>query len=91
MPCPLNTIKLLTTLSRVDHVVFRALTHCGPLCWAKQLKILFPTSPKTLPPYFYLAQVNRGHVSVSIKPMSPALASGFFTTKLPKKRALDCK
>ena len=91
MPCLLNPIKLLTTPSRVDHVVFRALAHCGLLCWAKQLKILFSTSPMTLSPCYNLAQVNRGHVSVTIKPMSPALAGGFFTTEPPKKPALDCK
>ena len=42
------TLKLLSILSRVGHPVFRALVHCGPLCLAKQLKLLFTTSPKTL-------------------------------------------
>ena len=39
--CSLNTIKLLTTPCRVGHTVFRALAHCGPLCLAKKLKLLF--------------------------------------------------
>ena len=32
MPCSLNTIKLLTTPSRVGHTILRALAYCGPLC-----------------------------------------------------------
>ena len=40
--------ELLTIPYRVGHPVFRALVHCGPLCLAKQLKLLFTTSPKTL-------------------------------------------
>lgn len=66
MPCSFHTIKLLTTPSRVGHTVFRALSHCGTLCLAKQSKLLFFTSPKTSSPCFYSAPENRDWVSATL-------------------------
>ena len=47
----------------MGQTVFKALANCGPLCLAKQLKLLFSTSPKILSPCFYLTPVNRDRVS----------------------------
>ena len=64
-PCSFNSIRLLTTHSRVGHTVLRALAHCGLLCLAKQWKLLFPLHPK-LSLCFSSAPVNRGRVSTTI-------------------------
>ena len=55
------TLKLLSLPSRVGHPVFRALAHCGPLCLARQLKLLFSTSPKTV--YAFLFGTNEHRLS----------------------------
>ena len=47
------------------HAVFKALAHCGPLCLAKRLKLLFSTSPEILSLCFYLTLVNRDRVSAT--------------------------
>ena len=43
------SIKLLTAPSRLEHIVMRALAHCGPLCLDKATKIFFSTSPRPAP------------------------------------------
>ena len=48
--------------------VFKALACCGLLCLAKQSKLSFSSSPKTLSPHFYSAVVNRDN-GVSATPV----------------------
>ena len=46
MPCSLNTVRLLPTLSRVEHTFLRALVCCGLLSLAKQYNHSFLLHPK---------------------------------------------
>ena len=60
MPCSLNTIKLLTTPSRVGHTILRALAYCGPLCQSNK-SCSFILHPK-LSLCFCSARLNRDRV-----------------------------
>ena len=52
--CSLNTIKLLTSLSRVGHMVLRASAHCGPLCLAKKIEAtLFYFTPNSVSMFLF--------------------------------------
>ena len=42
----LDTLRLVANHSRAGHTVLRALTHCGPLCLAKQENYSFLLHPK---------------------------------------------
>ena len=53
------TIKLLSILSKLEHIVFRGSSPLFPPLLGKVIKLSFSTSPKTLSPRFSSAPVYR--------------------------------
>ena len=59
--------------SRLEHIILRALAHCGPFCLANWIKLFLSTSSKTLSPRFNSMSGNRGWIQLqnSIKHYKP--------------------